>query len=48
LPSASGEKLPDDLTNELMIVLDKLGFSYEDPKLPQEFRSDQWSKLLGF
>jgi len=42
-----GEKLPEDLTNELMIVLDKLGFSYEDPNLPQEFKSDQWSKLLG-
>ena len=42
-----GKEFPKDLTNELVIILDKLGISYEHPKLPIEFKSDEWWKRLG-
>jgi hypothetical protein len=42
-----GRKFPEDLTNELAIILERLKFSYEDRKLPAEFKSSQWWKTLG-
>jgi hypothetical protein len=42
-----GAKFPEDLTNELALILEQLKTSYEDKKLPAEFKSSQWWKTLG-
>ena len=42
-----GKKFPEDLTNELIIILDQLKISYDNPNLPIEFKSGKWWKTLG-
>jgi len=44
-----GSKLPKDLTDELSeIVFDELNLDgFDDPRLPEEFKSDEWWKKRG-
>ncbi|WP_084212877.1 DUF6980 family protein [Candidatus Jidaibacter acanthamoebae] len=44
-----GSKLPNELSEELStIVFDQLCLEgYDDPKLPEEFKTDEWWKKRG-
>ncbi len=45
-----GTKLPKDLSDELgKIVFEELELDgFDDPRLPEEFKSDEWWKKRGF
>ena len=42
-----GETLPESLRDEWFRRLDELGLEPEDPRVPEEMRSDRWWKEAG-
>ena len=44
-----GSKLPENLTEaRAKIIFDEMNLdSYEDPRLPEEFKTDEWWKKRG-